>query len=121
MSASELKVLCCEFPFPLSYSILAHRFTRQVRQLIEERTASNEAAASLENTNKLLEGSFVMYYDLPYNWLLAPAKLANVQSGHVVQPAHPQAQKKTHICCPKGSSLCLINEMGLAHDKDKYK
>lgn len=41
--------------------MLTHLAAEQLRQLTEERTTSKEAIASLENANKLLEGSFILH------------------------------------------------------------
>ena len=50
-----------------------------------------------------------------------PARITELQSGQVSRPARPGAQKKDRIRRPKGSKWCLMDEMGLAHDEDKYK
>ena len=49
------------------------------------------------------------------------AKLTELQSGQVARPARVGARKKDRIRRPKGSKWCLMDEMGLAHDEDKYK
>ena len=50
-----------------------------------------------------------------------PAKLAELGSSRAGRVARPNARKKKRIRRPKGSKWKLINEMGLAHDEDKYK
>jgi hypothetical protein len=88
-----------------------------VREFAEERAASKEAAASLKNTNKLLEGSSVAHFRCCTADLLVTAKLAELQSEH---SAHPGATKKKLIPRPKGSGWILKTEMRLENDPGQY-
>ena len=50
-----------------------------------------------------------------------PAKLAERESGRAGHTTEPNARKRKRIRRPKGSKWRLIDEMGLAHDEDKYR
>lgn len=51
----------------------------------------------------------------------ALAKLTERESEQASHTARSNVQKRKPIRRPKGSKWKLINEMGLAHDVDKYK
>ena len=118
---NELEALRHECCFPLSCPTAVHLHTEQIKQLTEEHAASKEAATSFENTNKLLKGSSCFIVASHIADRFTPAKITELQSGQVARPARPDTQKKNHIHRPKGSKWCLMDEMGLAHDEDKYK
>jgi len=62
---TSLRHCAVGIPFPLSIPNFIHLFTEQVRELAEERAASMGAIASLENANRLLEGTSKLHCRIP--------------------------------------------------------
>ena len=91
-----------------------------MREFTEERTASKEAAVSLENANKILEGSFIMHAACHTTDQLVAAKLTELQSGHATQSVRPGGTTQKRIPRPKGSKWALKKEMHLENDLEQY-
>ena len=91
-----------------------------MREFTEECAASKEAAVSLENVNKLLEGSFVMHAACRTTDQLVTAKLTELESGHATQSVRSGATKQERIPRPKGLKWALKKEMHLENDPEQY-